>query len=508
MSSSRSKNAVLNILFGYISQIGIIILTFIGRKIFLHFLSVEYLGVNGLYSNILTVLSLVELGLDNAVLFSLYKPVSENNQPLISSMLHYFKKIYIFLAFIITAIGLMLLPFLKYIIDSDLNQNELNGYYILFLINTVMSYFVAHKVALLSAYQELRIQKITMLTVNFIQQILYILVLVFWKNYMIYIIMTIVGTLINNFILTLLCNRYHPFLKNKSEIVEFDKKEILKNVWSTLLYKLGAVAINNTDNILISVIVGITAVGKYSNYLMIVNAIQGFISVVTTSLISGIGNLGTTGNKKQQLKIFEVSLLVYHFIAIVGSICFYLLLNDLIPFWLGSQYLLGRDVVFAIALNFYVITAVSPVWMYREANGLFSKVKYLMLITAALNIILSIVFGKLWGIFGILIASSVSRLLTGIWYEPQILYRYVFNNSANSYYKKQGKYFILSVFSFVLCCLATSNFWQKSLLFMIIKIIIILLICGLIFFVFCFASNEVKELKNKVGITIKNKSKF
>lgn len=261
MSNSRSKNALLNIVFGYAAQMGILILSFVGRRIFLRFLSIDYLGINGLYSNILTVLSLAELGLDTAVLYSLYKPVADNDIPLINSLLKYFKKIYTVLAVGIFAVGLALIPFLKFIVKSSLNDNSLIIFYLLFLVNTVASYFVAHKVAFLSACQEQRIQKLVMLSSNLILQVLHIIVLLIWKNYYVYVSATVVTTIINNLILNAICNKIHPHLREKTELVSFEKEPIRNRIYSTFVYKIGGVAINNTDNILISMLVSTAAVG-------------------------------------------------------------------------------------------------------------------------------------------------------------------------------------------------------------------------------------------------------
>ena len=172
---SRTKNAILNIFFGYFAQISLIILTFIGRKVFLEYLSIDYLGINGLYTNILTFLSLPELGLDAAVIYTLYKPVAENNTKLISTLVSFFKKIYRYIAISIFTLGMLLVPFLPKLVSSTLPEKDLIAYYVLFLINTVLTYLIAHKVALLMAYQENRIIKIISIPVNLFLQLLSIL---------------------------------------------------------------------------------------------------------------------------------------------------------------------------------------------------------------------------------------------------------------------------------------------------------------------------------------------
>jgi O-antigen/teichoic acid export membrane protein len=503
MENSRSKNAVLNILFGYIAQIGILALSLLGRRIFLMYLSVDYLGINGLYSNILTVLSLAGLGLNSAVVYSLYKPVAEDNKPLIASLVRYFRKVYTIIAIVIFALGLALIPFLKFIINSDLTQSDLVAYYVIFLLNTVSTYFVAHKVTLLFAYQEQRIEKMVSLGSAFVLQILHIIVLLIWKNYYVYIITTVFITIINCIILGIISDKIHPEIKKFKNTVPFDKKPIIQRIQSTFIYKIGAVAINSTDNILISIIVNTAAVGLYSNYFVIVNAIQGFIATITTSLISGIGNLSAQGSIKRQHDLFFMMLLFYHFIAVTGGVGFFLLFNDLISIWLGKEYLFSQTIIFAIALSFYQTNAISPIWMFREANGLFKEVKYLLLVTAFLNIILSIVFGRMWGIFGILIATTISRIITQVWYEPRILFRNVFGYTAKEYWQKQTKYFLLSCVVFVASYCAIA-YMPHSFAFLVLKAALIVGISTLVFWVFNRNSEEYETVASLIKLRRKH----
>ena len=496
MSKSRSQNTILNIFFGYAAQLGTIVLSFIGRRIFLQYLSVDYLGINGLYSNILTVLSLAELGLDSAVVYSLYKPVADGNEALINSLLAYFKRIYFALAGIIFLIGTALVPFLHFLIKSELNRQNLIYYYLIFLANTVASYFVAHKVALLCAYQEQRVQKLVVLSSNLVLQILHIIVLVVWKNYYLYVLATLLTTIISNLALGCVCDKIHPNIKKKLPPVDFDKKPIREKVYSTLIYKVGAVAVTNTDNILISVLVSTAAVGLYSNYYVVYGSIQGFIAIITTSLINSLGNLGVSGDKKRQYEIFNFALMFYHFTAALGLIGFSALLNDVVELWLGAEYLFDWPTVFIIALNFYISNALSPVWMYREANGLFEQVRYLMLARATVNIILSVLLGMIWGTFGILLATAISLAVTNFWYEPRILFKKVFDLSVREYWRTQGRYFLMTLLAMAVCYGAIGVLPRAATLpLILIKTLLIILLTTGIFFVFVHRKPEYGEIK-------------
>ena len=493
-NNTRSKNTVLNVLFGYGVQICILLLSFVNRRVFLRFLTIDYLGINGLFTNILTILSLAELGLDSSVVYTLYKPVSENNTPLIHSMLKYFKKIYYSITALILLIGLALIPFLRFIVTSDLPYSDLIIYYVLFLVNNVASYLVAHKVALINAFQEQRIQRVISLVTTFFLQIAHIIVLFVTRNYYVYVVTTLAFTFVNNFVISVVSNkRYHAVFKSQ-EIIPFDKKPIVERIKSAFLYKIGAVAVNNTDNILISALVSTNAVGLYSNYCLLTTAVQGFITIINTSLISSVGNLAAGKNKERQLELFNLFVLFYHCLSAICGIGFAILFNDFVSIWLGSKFVMSQNIVYVIALNFYIANVVAPIWIFREANGLFEKVRYLVLIRALCNLFFSLVLGKLYGTFGILFATVLSLLLTSFWYEPRILFGEVFKKSRFEYWKKQVKYFVISIISFGLCFFIT-GFFDDSVVYFPIKAFGIIVITLGLFLIVNLKSQELSTLK-------------
>ncbi|MBO5210802.1 MAG: hypothetical protein J6B80_02605 [Clostridia bacterium] len=467
-------------------------------------MSADYLGINGLYSNILSVLALAELGLGNVTQFFLYKPVAENDYAKVTSLFKYFQKLYVGIAGAVLVIGIAVIPFLKHIVNSDLKQNELIIYYILFLLNSVITYFSAPHIALLAANQDNRLHKIITLVTNFVLQFAHIVVLCVWHNYVLYVCAILLGTVCNVILLNIICLKRYPYIRSKGESVNIDKRGILANVKSTFFYKVGAVIVNNTTNILISVLISTAMVGIYSNYFMVVSGVQGFITIITTSLISGIGNLSAQGNRERMYSVFNTLLLFYNYIATVGGIGFFLVFNDFISFWLGEGYTFESNAVFAIAFAFYLTNAISPIWMYREANGLFNKVKYLMLTVAVCNIVFAVVLEKFFGIFGVLLAPSLARLVTQVWYEPQILFKSVFGISQKKYWRSAIRYFVLTVISFLLCYFATM-YLSTGIDFMVLKAIIIVLICTFVYAFLNIGTPQFKEIKNLLSLINKRR---
>lgn len=483
MEKSRSQNAILNIAVGFIAQFVIMILAFVNRRIFVSYLSVDYLGINGLYSNILSVLALAEMGLGYVVQFYFYKPVVEKNYSLITTLTHYFKKLYMIIALAVLMVGLSIIPLLGNIVNSNLDSSELIIYYDIFLVNSVLTYFSAHKIALLAAYQDNRLQKYVNMATNICFQFIHLAILIIWHSYLIYTLATVLSTILNVIAVNLICDKKYPYLKNK-ELINRDlinTSDIKNNVRSTFIYKVGATIVNNTDNILISMIVSTAAVGLYSNYLMVTSTVQTLITIVTTAVISGIGNLSAEGNKDKMLKNFDMLLLFYHFISAYCAISFYFLFNDLIPLWLGNEYVMNQGIVMSIALNFYLVNAISPVYMFRESNGLFSKVKYLLLTTAIVNIILSVVLGRIIGVTGILLATVVAKIGTQVWYEPYVIFKPLFGIGPAHYWKQQVRYVMLTILCVGFCYVAAAIL-PHSLVFMIIKAVLFFLLVVIVFY--------------------------
>lgn len=491
---SRSQNAKRNIFFGYIAQIGIFILSFIGRKIFLLYLSADYLGINGLYTNILTVLSLAEMGIDSAFVFSLYRPVAERNYDLVNSLLSFFRKLYFLIATCLFVIGLAVIPFLKYLIDSDISQGDLIFYYVVFLLNMVITYFVAHKIALFAAFQEHRFQRIFSLLSNFMLQILQIIILILFGDYHIYVLSSTLIAVLYNIVISIAAERKYPEVFKARNDVLINKQEIFKRIRATFLYKLGAVMINSTDNILISALAGITFVGLYSNYLSVISTFTGLITIINTSLITGIGNMAVKESKESQESLFNMMILIYHLIAALGLIGFSLLFNDLITVWLGAKYLLDYGTVFIIALNFYLTYAIAPIWIFREANGLFGEVKYILLIRAAINIVLSIILGKIFGIFGVLLATTISLAVTNLWYEPRVLSKKVLYGITKSYWKKQLRFFLLTVMCYMLSFFVTL-YLGSGVGNLILKAMVVCSITVFVFYITNFKTPEYIKLR-------------
>lgn len=495
---SRSKKSARNILSGVICKLLLMIMAFITKTIFIRLLGVEYNGINGLYSNILSILALSELGVGNVLTFTLYNALKNNDQLKVCSLVYYFKKIYSIIAAVILVIGITLVPLLNYIVNSSISQNEVVLYYLLYLLNSSVSYIAVYKTTVIIADQNGYISNVCDAVITFMMygaQIIYLLV---FHDFLGYLIIQLICTIGKNFLLSKIADRLYPYLKemkpNKNLV---EKNQIFTNIKATFLYKISGVILNNTDNILISIIVGTVYVGHYSNYYMILSYIVALIGIFITGFMASLGNLNAENNMESSYVIFNILLLIFSFIGAIIACCFINCMQSFVALWLGNKNIMPFTWVIVIVFNIYLEEIMNPVWIFRETMGLFQQVKYLMLITAGLNLVLSIVFGNWWGVPGILLATSISKLLSQYLYEPRLLFKEKFKcNSVKNFFAFQSKQVIVCLIaimlSYILC-----GFIGTGLLGLIFRAIISCIIAVVCVLLFNFNSTAWKNLYAK-----------
>ena len=499
MSQSRVLKSKKNILFGVIYQVITVLANFIVRTVFIKTLSSEYLGISGLYRNILSVLSLAELGIGSAIVYSMYKPLKENDIDKLIKINYFYKKIYSFIGICVLILGISIIPFLNIIVNVQEDMSNIVLYYVLFLLNTVASYFLIYKTSIVTADQNEYILKIVNSISIIVRAGLQILSLIFFKNYLIYLIIQLLVSILTNYINSKIAENKYPYIKEKRELDKKEKKSIFQNVKSMFLYQVGGVILNNTDNIIISIICGTALVGLYSNYFMIISAIETTIAILFTAINSSIGNYNTEKDAESQYQLFKVLNMIATWIYGFSSICFCILFQDFIQLWAGKDYLLEYSVVLISAVNFYIRGMLYPIWCFRNTTDLFKRTKNIMLVAAVLNIIFSVILGKIWGIFGILLATALARICSNVWYEPKILFKDFFNKDVKKYFLNNIKEFIILIIIFVLVYTIslTVNLDNKYIQ-LFIKLIICIIIPNIIMFVKFYKTKEFKYLASKL----------
>lgn len=505
-NKSRTYNSIINIIFSLGNQLITIFLNFFSRAIFIKILGAEYLGINGLFSDILMMLSLADLGLGSAMVYSFYKPLAEKNNKKIAALVKFYKKIYNFIAISITVIGISIMPFLNIIVKTDKPIANFKLYYILFLLNSVMSYLFVYKSSILNADQKGYIISTYSTIINSLRIIIQTIFLLMTKNYIIFLIIQIIGTFLNNLFLAYKANKIYTFINEDYNLEEEEKKIIFENIKSVFLYKLSGVLLNGTDNMIMSGIVGTIYVGYYSNYNLIIGTISKFITNSFSSLNASIGNLITDDEKEKRYKVFKILQTISFILGGICCICLYVLINDFIILWIGKEFLFDEFTLISILLNFYIAAVLPPVWSFREATGLFRKTKYIMLITAVINLIFSVVLGIRYGIGGIILASAIAKLSTYFWYEPIILFKSYFNKSIREYFFKHLYNVIILLVLTIICKIISDKIIVLSFIELFVKAIICFVIATAGYLMAYIRTNELKELLERVkNIVIRGK---
>lgn len=500
MYDSRTTNSALNIAINMICQFLVVILQFISRTIFIHYLGIEYLGLNGLFLSLVSLLSLAELGIGSAVTYSLYRPISYNDKVKLSGLIHYYKILYRRVALFVTLLGICVIPFLHILVTFDFPFEKIVCYYLMFLTNSILSYFFVYQTSITIADQKGYKLKIYNLLFIVIQNLLQICALILAKSYLLYIMVQVFCTIAVNVLCTRKTIQLYPFIKEKQEISDCEKKQIWVNIKSFFLYQIGGVLLNSTDNILISLLLGTLWVGYYSNYSQIVAQISGITSLVFVSMQASIGNLNVQCKKEKQYFTFNALNVLSFWIYGFCSVCVCVLIQDFIVLWLGESFLIDVLSVYMAVATFYLQGVLYPIWCYRQTTGLFQYTKYTMIFASIINLALSIYGGICFGLSGILAATVIARLVTNIWYDPYKLHQVFFQRSPKKYYMQQISNVILLIAIITVINYLTRFLYQPpSISTFIIKLFVCLILTNTIFFVWFRKREEFKFLLNKMS---------
>lgn len=436
----RTGKSIRNIFYALSNQILMLAIGLISRVVFLRVLNEAYLGINSLFAEVISMLSMADLGLASVMLFSFFEPLAKQEKEKLTSLVKFYKKIYHIIALVVALIGCLLVPFLQFIINLDNPIEHIYSYYYLFLVKTVVSYLFVYKSVILLADQRNYLISRISIYCRSICVIFQILLLILTKNYFIYLSIDVLFTFVNNFLCARQAVKLHPYINESTEhrLDEKDKKGIFKSIKDGFLYKISGVVLNSTDNTIISVLIGTIAVGQFANYSMVTTKIANLISVVFNNLTGSLGNLIVTESKERRTQVFLAMQNCSNFISSIVITCVFVLINDLIGVWLGKEYILGDDVTIALLMNLYFSVALQPMWTFRDATALFRRTKFTMLACAFVNIVLSVILGNMIGLAGIIVASALARMCTYFWYEPLILFREYFNVKVSRYFRMHG----------------------------------------------------------------------
>ena len=496
----RSTNSIKNAITAVVSNIVTILIGIVSQAIFIKTLGAEYLGINGLFTNIVSMLGIVELGIGSAIIYNLYEPIAKDDTEKIKSLMNFYKKSYRIIAVIVFIIGMMVIPFLKNIVGNVSIGINIEFIYSLFIIDVVASYLLTYKRSILYANQKTYITNIVHIGYLIVMNTLQIVILLIAKKFIVYLIIKIICRILENVVITIIANRKYPYI-NEKNVKKIDKKttkDIVKKVKGLIFHKVGSFVVLGTDNIIISKFLGVVTVGLYSNYNMIIQAVSNLFLQVFDSLTASVGNL-LVNNCKKSYEIYKNMLMMNSILFTFATTEIICLIEPFIKVWIGEQYLLSKVVLIILMVNFYIQGMRKTCLVFKMAAGVFHEDRYFPIIESIINIVVSVILVKIIGLPGVFLGTIVSTLPVILISYPKYVYIPLFHKSFWNYIKENVYYYILAFLTVSIAMFVTSYISINNL---ILKLIVNAITSSIIFvvmqYIFFHKKSEYKYLKNMV----------
>lgn len=476
-NNSRTDNALKTSVVGGASQIIKVLLGFGYRTLFLHYLTAAYLGINGLFANVLQVLSLAELGVTTSIVYRFYEPINRGDVQYVGRLMNFFRRVYLMIAAVILSLGLIIMPFIKYFIkDASEVPADVNLYliYVLFLANTLSSYLFTYKLSLLTADQRHYSASLINLVVTFLQYSSQIIILYITKNYTLTLAAGIAATILTNYLFSIwVTKQYKDVFSVKEMLPKEERSKIYKDTRACMYHKVGYTVLTGTDNVVLTKMVSLVATGLYSNYSLIITNIQQVFYQLLGNFISSVANARNNMTNEEYYNLYKrINFVCLWFSSIIVVTCC-ISIDDLIRVWLGEQYVLSNTVTVSLCILLYISITRTINNVFVNADGLFVRDRVRPLIEAVINLVVSIVLTQKYGIIGVFIGTIVSGLVTFFWREPLLIYRHSFHKQVSDYWKRYLGFFVISAAEitvlFLMKQLLISH--KLSLLFVIIEAI-------------------------------------
>lgn len=494
---SRTEYSLINIFAG-LAGYGInTVVGFVCRIIFVRTLSADYLGVNGLFTNILSMLSLAELGISSAITYALYKPLAQGDEKKTASIMQFYRRAYAAIGCIVAVLGLATLPFLDLIItDPPAIKESIYLLYLLYLLNTVVSYFFSYRQALLTASQRQYIVSGYNYIITIVQSVVQIVYLLLTHEYIGYLLIQVAGNIIYNIWVSRKAAKDYPYIKNQNiePLPREERRSLFRNIKALAINKISGVLVNSTDNIAITFFNGISSVGYASNYTLFSMTLDRLVTLVFNGLTGSVGNLNATADDETKYRFFKALNLANFWLYGWAAIGMAVVSGDLVQWFYGADYVLPIGIPIILAINFYTIGMLHASYTYKSTLGLFRYGQYILIFTGLINIALDVILGKRYGVMGIYLATLIARACTNLWYEPYAVYKYGLKKNPLLYFARYLK------FSVILAAAGLFSYWVCSfcqfpvMVNVFVKIIICTIIPNGIFLAVFYRTEEGKYL--------------
>lgn len=511
MKLERSKNSARNFFFGVISKIYNLIIPFLLRTAIIYILGMEYVGLNSLFSSVLSVLNLAELGIGSALVFSMYEPLANDDTEKICALMRLYKIYYRIIGLVILVLGVSITPFLPHLVKGNLPDGmNLYTLYFLNLGTTVLSYWLfAYKNCLLSVHQRNDVGDKIGYVINTTKYAGQFLVLFITKNYYIFLIVGMAFGVVSNIVTALIVDKMYPKYKTHGKLPKKEVKTINQRVKDLFTSKIGGIVVDSADTIVISAFLGLTSLALYQNYFFIMSTVLGFITLITSSSLAGIGNSIITETEEKNFNDLKKLTFMFCWIGIFSVCCFACLYQPFMELWVGSENLLPYSMVITLCIYFFVKQINTLLNVYKDASGIWHQDRFRPLVTALTNLAMNLIMVQYWGLYGILLSTVLSMLFVGMPWLFKNLFTTIFHFSPKKYIFKILQYAFLAV---VLCevCVGITHFitFDSLILTIVLRLIICIIVPNAVLLLIYRKSSEFKGLLNTANSITGGKLKF
>ena len=509
----RSTNSIRNIVVNLGGQLLNLVLGLVCRSVFIQMLGKAYLGVSGVFGNLLTLFSLAEMGFGTALVFSMYKPLAENDRPKLGALMGLYRRVYHIVGCVVAAAGLSLVPFYRLFLKDVPDIPNLTVIYLLYLFNSVITYFLSYKQSIIIADQKNYICTLYQYGFCIVQNAAQIAVLIVTRNFVLYLLMQLLFSFLTNFFLGRKADKMYPYLNlyRHEKLGWQDRRDISKNIRALFLHKLGGTVVNGTDILVISGLVNVDSAGIYSNYYLITNVLCNLTNQIFGGITASVGNLGTEKDRKKSYEVYLSVSFAGFWIFSFCFICLFVLFNPFISLWMRSADLVfPMPVVLLIALNFYATGMRQATLTFKTAFGLFWYDRYKAVVEAAVNLGFSIVLTLRFGVIGVFAGTLISTLAVDLWVEPLVLYRHGFRRRVFPFFLRYAGYGALTAgmaaLTWKVCSLLPGggilNFLGKCAVCLILPNAVYLALfwrTGEFRYLFNFAKIPIRHVKNRIA---------
>ena len=505
MKIERTKNATRNIIFGVMLKVFSLLIPFVLRTVMIYTLGVQYLGLSSLFTSVLSVLNLAELGVGSAMVYSMYKPIAENDEKTICALMGLYRRYYRIIGIVILTVGLILLPFIPKLIKGTVPEDI--NIYILYLMNlgsTVLSYWLfAYRTCLLSAHQRTDINSKVTLVVDIVQYACQFAVLYLFRSYYWYLSVVLVCLAVANIIRAIITKKMYPAYSPKGELSKQITADINRKVRDVFTAKVGRVVLNSVDSIVISAFLGLTVLAIYNNYYFIMSSIIGVMGIVYSAVVAGIGNSFVTETPEKNYRDMKRMLFLVSWISTFCVACFLVLYQPFMRIWVGEELMFNNSIVVLFCLYFFVHQICTLLETFKDGAGIWHEDRFRPLITALVNLVINIVLVQFVGIYGILLSTIISLVLVGLPWLIRNIFVVLFKMEYKRFVFQIVQYFIIAAFAAVVTLLVSKIVFFDGLIGLLCKGIICCIVPNLVFIAAFYKKEEFAYARLLVGSAMK-----